>query len=39
MESEEEENAATIEALNGAKWMKHDLKVKKARPRTDRGGI
>ena len=39
MESEEEENAATIETLNGAERIKHDLKVKKARPRTDIGGI
>jgi RNA recognition motif-containing protein len=36
METEAEEMAA-IEALNGAEWMSRELKVNKARPRTDRG--
>ncbi|MGB7414788.1 MAG: RNA-binding protein [Thermosynechococcaceae cyanobacterium] len=35
MESEAEE-AAAIEALDGAEWMGRDLKVNKARPREDR---
>jgi RNA recognition motif-containing protein len=33
----EEEEAAAIEALDGAEWMGRDLKVNKARPREDRG--
>ena len=36
METEAEE-AAAIEALDGAEWMGRDLKVNKARPRTERG--
>ena len=36
METEEEE-AAAIEALDGAEWMGRDLKVNKARPRENRG--
>jgi RNA recognition motif-containing protein len=36
METEAEE-AAAIEALDGAEWMGRDLKVNKARPREDRG--
>jgi RNA recognition motif-containing protein len=35
METELEE-AAAIEALDGAEWMGRDLKVNKARPREDR---
>lgn len=35
MESEAEE-AAAIEALDGAEWMGRDLKVNKARPREDK---
>ncbi|MBD0361874.1 MAG: RNA-binding protein [Coleofasciculus sp. C3-bin4] len=35
METDAEEMAA-IEALNGAQWMSRELKVNKARPRTDR---
>src|SRR4028119_1545690 len=34
----EEEEAAAIEALDGAEWMGRDLKVNKAKPREDRGG-
>ena len=37
MESEAEE-AAAIDALDGAEWLGRDLKVNKARPREDRGG-
>lgn len=33
----EEEEAAAIEALDGAEWMGRDLKVNKAKPREDRG--
>ncbi|MBD1805242.1 MAG: RNA-binding protein [Symplocastrum torsivum CPER-KK1] len=36
METEAEE-AAAIEALDGAEWMGRDLKVNKAKPREDRG--
>ncbi|MBD1863189.1 MULTISPECIES: RNA-binding protein [Trichocoleus] len=32
------EEAAAIEALDGAEWMGRDLKVNKAKPREDRGG-
>jgi RNA recognition motif-containing protein len=35
METEAEE-AAAIEALDGAEWMGRDLKVNKAKPREDR---
>lgn len=41
MESDAEE-AAAIEALDGAEWMGRDLKVNKARPREERkpaGGV
>jgi len=31
------EEAAAIEALDGAEWMGRDLKVNKARPREDKG--
>ncbi len=31
------EEAAAIEALDGAEWMGRDLKVNKARPREERG--
>ncbi len=34
----EAEEAAAIEALDGAEWMGRDLKVNKARPREDKGG-
>ena len=34
----EAEEAAAIEALDGAEWMGRDMKVNKARPREDRGG-
>ncbi|NET01661.1 MAG: RNA-binding protein [Sphaerospermopsis sp. SIO1G2] len=37
MNSEEEE-AAAIEALDGAEWMGRDLKVNKAKPKEPRGG-
>ncbi|MEB3827279.1 RNA recognition motif domain-containing protein [Phormidium sp. CCY1219] len=37
MESEAEE-AAAIEALDGAEWMGRDMKVNKAKPRENRGG-
>ncbi|MBE9077210.1 RNA-binding protein [Romeria aff. gracilis LEGE 07310] len=37
MDSEAEE-AAAIEALDGAEWMGRDLKVNKAKPRENRGG-
>jgi RNA recognition motif-containing protein len=33
----EAEEAAAIEALDGAEWMGRDLKVNKARPREERG--
>lgn len=36
METDAEETAA-IEALDGAEWMSRELKVNKARPRTERG--
>ncbi|HEY9822462.1 MAG TPA: RNA-binding protein [Candidatus Sericytochromatia bacterium] len=36
--SSDEEEAAAIEALDGAEWMGRDLKVNKAKPREDRGG-
>ncbi|MGD1871481.1 MAG: RNA recognition motif domain-containing protein [Mastigocoleus sp.] len=36
MENESEE-AAAIEALDGAEWMGRELKVNKAKPREDRG--
>ncbi|AFY67891.1 RNA-binding protein [Geitlerinema sp. PCC 7407] len=36
--SEEAEEDAAIEALDGAEWMGRDLKVNKAKPREDRGG-
>jgi RNA recognition motif-containing protein len=32
------EEAAAIEALDGAEWMGRDLKVNKAKPREDKGG-
>ena len=38
METDAQEMAA-IEALNGAEWMSRELKVNKARPRTDRGSF
>ncbi len=34
----ESEEAAAIEALDGAEWMGRQLKVNKAKPREDRGG-
>jgi RNA recognition motif-containing protein len=34
--SSEAEEAAAIEALDGAEWMGRDLKVNKARPREER---
>jgi RNA recognition motif-containing protein len=34
----ETEEAAAIEALDGADWMGRSLKVNKAKPREDRGG-
>ncbi|MDF5721992.1 MAG: RNA-binding protein [Rhizonema sp. PD38] len=36
--SSETEEAAAIEALDGAEWMGRDLKVNKAKPKEDRGG-
>ena len=33
----EAEEAAAIEALDGAEWMDRNLKVNKAKPREDRG--
>jgi RNA recognition motif-containing protein len=36
--SADSEEAAAIEALDGAEWMGRDLKVNKAKPREDRGG-
>src|ERR671933_2321536 len=35
--SNDEEEAAAIEALDGAEWMGRDLKVNKAKPREERG--
>lgn len=35
--SSEAEEAAAIEALDGAEWMGRDLKVNKAKPREERG--
>jgi RNA recognition motif-containing protein len=35
--SKETEEAAAIEALDGAEWMGRDLKVNKAKPREERG--
>jgi RNA recognition motif-containing protein len=34
----ETEEAAAIEALDGAEWMGRELKVNKAKPREERGG-
>ena len=34
--SQESEEAAAIEALDGAEWMGRDLKVNKAKPREER---
>ena len=34
----EAEEAAAIEALDGAEWMGRSLKVNKAKPKEDRGG-
>jgi RNA recognition motif-containing protein len=34
----EAEEAAAIEALDGAEWMGRDMKVNKAKPRENRGG-
>ncbi|NJO40896.1 MAG: RNA-binding protein [Cyanobacteria bacterium CRU_2_1] len=34
--SSDDEEAAAIEALDGAEWMGRDLKVNKARPREDK---
>jgi RNA recognition motif-containing protein len=36
--SEDAEEAAAIEALDGAEWMGRDMKVNKAKPRENRGG-
>ncbi len=36
--SSEAEEAAAIEALDGAEWMGRDMKVNKAKPKEDRGG-
>ena len=36
--SSDEEEAAAIEALDGAEWMGRDIRVNKARPREPRGG-
>lgn len=36
--AEESEEAAVIEALDGAEWMGREMKVNKARPRTEGGG-
>lgn len=33
------EEAAAIEALDGAEWMGRDMKVNKAKPREDRGSF
>ncbi len=35
--SEEAEETAAIEALDGAEWMGRDMKVNKAKPRENRG--
>ncbi|MEY3332366.1 MAG: hypothetical protein RLZZ176_666 [Cyanobacteriota bacterium] len=35
--SQEAEETAAIEALDGAEWMGRDLRVNKAKPREDRG--
>ena len=35
--STEDEEAAAIDALDGAEWMGRDLKVNKAKPREKRG--
>lgn len=35
--SQEAEETAAIEALDGAEWMGRDLKVNKAKPKEDRG--
>ncbi|MGP1371308.1 MAG: RNA recognition motif domain-containing protein [Almyronema sp.] len=35
--SSDEEEAAAIDALDGAEWMGRDLKVNKAKPREPRG--
>ncbi len=35
----ETEEAAAIEALDGAEWMERQLKVNKARPREQRGSF
>lgn len=37
--SSEDEEAAAIEALDGAEWMGRDIKVNKARPREERGSF
>ncbi|HEY9804862.1 RNA recognition motif domain-containing protein [Anabaena azotica] len=36
--SNDAEETAAIEALDGAEWMGRDLKVNKAKPREDKGG-
>ena len=36
--STETEEAAAIEALDGAKWYNREIKVNQARPREQRGG-
>lgn len=36
--SSDAEEAAAIEALDGAEWMGRDIRVNKARPRENRGG-
>ncbi|BAY28691.1 RNA-binding region RNP-1 [Tolypothrix tenuis PCC 7101] len=36
--SSDAEEAAAIEALDGAEWMGRDLKVNKAKPKENRGG-
>lgn len=33
----DDQEAAAIEALNGAEWMGRELKVNKAKPKEDRG--
>jgi RNA recognition motif-containing protein len=35
----DDEEAAAIDALDGAEWMGRDLKVNKAKPREDRGSF
>jgi RNA recognition motif-containing protein len=37
--SNDAEETAAIEALDGAEWMGRDLKVNKAKPREDRGSF